>query len=350
MDITVVGIDLGKSVFHLHGIDARGKEVFRKRLSRSRLADFVAQLPQCLIAMEACGGSHYWGRRFREFGHEVRLIAPQYVKPYVKTNKNDMADAAAIAEAATRGHMSWVEIKSEHAQAVLSVHRVIARRKRARTALINELRGILLEFGIALPKGVQGMKKRLWELRHPVRACDLSIPEPIIPVVDNLLEKLTVLEAAIAQSEQKIEAHVRDDEQCQRLMTIPGIGKANASALVATVGNAAAFDNARQFAAWLGLVPRQQGTGGVTRLMGISKRGDPYLRYLLVHAARACILHVTRKKVRPENMLADWIDGLVNAKHPNVAALAVANKLARMVYAMLRDGTEYAPAVKQAAV
>lgn len=177
-----------------------------------------------------------------------------------------------------------------------------------------------------------------------------SIPEPIIPVFDNLLEELTVLEAAIAQSEQKIEAHVRDDEQCQHLMTIPGIGKANASALVATVGNAAAFDNARQFAAWLGLVPRQQGTGGVTRLMGISKRGDPYLRYLLVHAARACILHVTRKKVRPENMLADWIDGLVNAKHPNVAALAVANKLARMVYAMLRDGTEYAPAVKQAAV
>jgi len=343
MEAIIVGIDLGKSIFHLHGIDARGKEVFRKRFSRNQLGDFIARLPCCTIAMEACGGSHYWGRRFREYGHEVQLIAPQFVKPYVKTNKNDMADAAAIAEASTREHMNTVEIKSEEAQAMLSVHRVLARRKRARTALINELRGFLLEFGIALPKGVHVMKRRLWDLQNPMTDTAPSIPIAISPIVKDLQEELTVLEAAIARSECTIEAHVRADKRCQRLMTIPGIGKANASALVANVGNGAAFQNARQFAAWLGLVPRQYGTGGKIKLMGISKRGDPYLRYLLVHAARACVLHATRKKDRPENRLTNWVQQLSERKHPNIAALAVANKLARMIFAMLRDETRYNP-------
>src|SRR4029434_97592 len=283
--MSVLGIDIAKRVFHAVGMDERGKIVLRKRLSRHDLMPFIAKLPPVLIGMEACGGAHYWARRFREHGHDVKLLAPQFVKPFVKSNKNDMRDAEAIAEAVTRPTMHFVPIKEVDQQDIQALHRVRERLIGARTALINEVHGLMLEYGIVLPKGVakfrQAVVDKLTALSHEL--------------FWKLVQEFVDLEKRIASYQEQLEGLATTHPECQRLMTIPGIGPITATALIAAVGDVGVFKNGRQFAAWLGLVPKQHSTGGQTRLLGISKRGDSYVRKLLIHGARATLRWVKRK-------------------------------------------------------
>jgi transposase len=326
--ISVLGIDIAKRVFHAVGMDERGKIVLRKRLSRHDLIPFLTKLPPVLIGMEACGGAHYWARRFRAHGHEVKLMAPQFVKPYVKSNKNDSRDAEAIAEAMTRPTMRFVPTKEVDQQDLQALHRVRERLIGARTALVNEVHGLMHEYGIVIPKGVA-------KFRQAVVGKLESEQDKLTPLSQEmfwkLIDEFAALEKQLAYYQEKLEALATTHPECQRLMTIPGIGPLTATALVAAVSNASAFKNGRQFAAWLGLVPRQYTTGGKERLLGISKRGDTYLRKLLVHGARATIRWVGRKTDRR----SQWMRQLLERRGKNRPAVAVANKNARIVWALL---------------
>jgi transposase len=334
---SVLGLDIAKRVFHAVGMDERGKIVLRKRLSRHDLIPFLAKLPPVLIGMEACGGAHYWARRFRAHGHEVKLMAPQFVKPYVKSNKNDSRDAEAIAEAMTRPTMRFVPTKEVDQQDLQALHRVRERLIGARTALVNEVHGLLHEYGIVIPKGVA-------KFRQAVVGKLESEQDKLTPLSQEmfwkLIDEFAALEKQLAYYQEKLEALATTHPECQRLMTIPGIGPLSATALVAAVSNASAFKNGRQFAAWLGLVPRQYTTGGKERLLGISKRGDTYLRKLLVHGARATIRWVGRKTDRR----SQWMRQLVERRGKNRTAVAVANKNARIVWALLTSHQDYQPA------
>ena len=332
--MSVLGIDIAKRVFHAVGMDERGKIVLRKRLSRHDLIPFLAKLPPVLIGMEACGGAHYWARRFREHGHEVKLMAPQFVKPYVKSNKNDSRDAEAIAEAMTRPTMRFVPTKEVDQQDLQALHRVRERLIGARTALVNEVHGLLHEYGIVIPKGVA-------KFRQAVVGKLESEQDKLTPLSQEmfwkLIDEFAALEKQLASYQEKLEALAQSHPECQRLMTIPGIGPFTATALVAAVSDASAFKNGRQFAAWLGLVPRQHSTGGKERLLGISKRGDSYLRKLLVHGARTTIRWVGCKTDRR----SQWIRHLVERRGKNRTAVAVANKNARIVWALLTSHQDY---------
>src|ERR671930_1492810 len=279
-EMSVVGIDLAKRTFHVVGMDATGQILCRKRLSRNALMPSIAQLPPVMIGLEACGGAHYWARRFREHGHTVKLMAPQFVKPYVKANKNDMRDAEAIAEAVTRPTMRFVPIKDVAQHDIQALHRVRERLTGARTALVNEVHGLMQEYGIVMPKGVA-------QFRQAVVGKLEAEKDKLTPLSQEmfgkLVEEFAALEKQLAYYQEKLEALATTHPECQRLMTIPGIGPLTATALVPAVSDASAFKNGRQFAAWLGLVPRQHSTGGKERLLGISKRGDSYLRKLLIH-------------------------------------------------------------------
>src|SRR6266446_1126551 len=285
-EMSVLGIDIAKRVFHAVGMDERGKIVLRKRLSRHDLMPFLAKLPPVLIGIEACGGAHYWARRFREHGHEVKLMAPQFVKPYVKSNKNDSRDAEAIAEAVTRPTMRFVPIKDVDQQDIQALHRVRERLMGERTALVNEVHGLLHEYGIVIPKGVS-------KFRQAVVGKLESEKDKLTPLSHamfwKLVDEFAVLEKQLAYDQEQLETVATTHPECQRLMTIPGIGPFTATALVAAVSDASAVKNGRQFAALLGLVPRQHATGGKERLLGISKRGDSSLRTLLVYGARTTI-------------------------------------------------------------
>jgi transposase len=333
-DISVVGIDIAKRVFHLVGMDERGKIVMRKRCSRGEVLPLLANLGPTTIGMEACGGAHYWARCLREQGHEVKLMAPQFVKPYVKSNKNDMRDAEAIAEAVTRPSMRFVPVKDVAQQDIQALHRVRERLVTARTALVNEMRGLLAEYGIVLPQGLAKFRQALMSTLEAEHTKLTPLGQELF---HKLFGELGKLDAELAYYQDKLEALAQAHPVCQRLLTIPGIGPLTATALIAAVGDAGVFKNGRQFAAWLGLVPKQYSTGGQTRLLGISKRGDSYIRKLLIHGARATLRWARTKADRR----SQWIRGLLDRRGWNRTAVAVANKNARIVWALLSRGGVY---------
>jgi transposase len=336
-EMNVLGIDIAKHVFHAVGMDDRGNVVYRKRLSRHDLMPFLAKLPPVRIGIEACGGAHYWARRFREHGHEVKRMAPQFVKPYVKSNKNDSRDAEAIAEAVTRPTMRFVPTKDVDQQDIQALHRVRERLIGERTALVNEVHGLLHEYGIVIPKGVAKFRQAVVGKLESEKDKLTSLSQEMFW---KLVEEFAGLEKQLVYYQEKLEALAATHPECQRLMTIPGIGPLTATALVAAVSDASAFKNGRQFAAWLGLVPRQHSTGGKERLLGISKRGDSYLRKLLIHGARATLRWVGRKTDRR----SQWIRQLSERRGKNRTAVAVANKNARIVWALLTSHQVYEPA------
>jgi transposase len=317
--ITTVGIDLAKSVFSLHGVDGAGRVVFKRTVRRDQLVEMVAGLAPCLIGMEACGGAHEWGRRFQEHGHTVRLMAPKFVAPYRKSGKNDGNDAEAICEAVTRPNMRFVPVKSIEQQALLAMHRVRQGFVVERTAIINRLRGLLTEFGVVLPL-------RSVTVRRQAAAAAENLPELAKRAIDDLLEQLRLLDERISAYDREIEAQAKLCEPAQRLMKIRGIGPTTALAIVATVGNAREFKNGRQFAAWIGLTPSQYSTGGKPRLGHISKRGDSYLRNLLVQGARS----VLNSAGMHQDRMSRWILELQPRRGYYRTLVAIANKNARI--------------------
>ena len=334
MNITTVGIDLAKNVFQVHGVDERGKVLLRKAVKRAELTRVFANLPACLIGMEACGSAHYWARRLAEFGHTVKLMAPQFVKPYVKTNKNDASDAEAICEAVARPNMRFVPVKSVEQQAVLAIHRARQGFVVERTAQANQIRGLLYELGIVIPKGIHHLEKQLPLILEDT---ENGLPEGSRSLFARLFEHFRELGRQVKELESQIRAWHRHSDASVRLEAIPGVGALTASALVASVGDAKTFKNGRQLAAWLGLVPRQDSSGGKERLLGISKRGDTYLRTLMIHGARAVLFHRLRQPQHQDG----WLMRLRARRNPNVAAVALANKNARTVWALLAHQREY---------
>ena len=333
-EISVLGIDLAKNVFQLHGINANGQVVLRKKLSRKQLSVFIANLPKCKVAMEACGGSHFWGRKFLEMGHEVKLISPQFVKPFVKSNKNDANDAEAIVEAAIRPSMRFVAVKTISQQDALCIHRVRERLVVARTALINEIRGLLHEYGVVMPKGM--IKTKLPEI---IESDENLLSDQARETFQKLYEEFYEIDVRINSYDKKINLHAKTSEACQKIMKIPGVGPITATAIVASVGNANNFKNGRQMSAWLGLVPRQNSSGGKSQLLGISKRGDSYLRKLLVHGARSALI------VAENNTQSDrrnvWLKELLARRGHNRTCVALANKNARIIWKLLTTNEEY---------
>lgn len=335
MKITTIGIDLAKEVFQIHGVDEYGKVVLRKQLRRSKIAEFFANLEPCLIGLEACGSSHHWARKLGSFGHTVKLMSPQFVKPYVKTNKHDMADAEAICEAVTRPNMRFIPIKNVEQQAILSVHRARQGFVKARAAQANQIRGLLSEFGIVIPQGIQSISKRIPDI---LEDAENGLPGTMRRLLERLNDHLKELDRQVNQLELQIKLWHKENEASQRLEAIPGVGPITASAIVATVGNATEFKNSRQLAAWLGLVPKQHSSGGKQTLLGISKRGDTYLRTLLIHGARA-VIRFAEKKAGP----GSWLYKLIARRNKNVAAVALANKNARIIWALLTKKATFHP-------
>jgi transposase len=326
--VATIGIDLAKNSAHVFGVDAQGEVVFSRKVARKTLSQFIAQQPPCRVAMEACGGAHHWARTFQGFGHEVVLIAPQHVKPFVKTNKNDAVDAEAICEAARRPRQLFVPIKSVEQQDIQGTHRMRSMVIDQRTALVNQIRGLLTEYGIVVAQGRAELMRRLPEI---LEDAENGLSERFRAELNGLLEELRHMDTRIKHYDTRIQAVANTNESVQLLMSIPGIGPLVATALIATLGdNWGLFNNGRALAAWLGLVPRQHSTGGKPRLLGISKRGDVYLRQLLIHGARAPDLNRGRWIEKKEDALSHWAKNLKQRRHPNVAIVAMANKLARI--------------------
>ena len=334
-DITIYGLDLAKHVFQVHWVDAETGEVQRKTLTRAQVSVFFARRAAGIVAMEACGSAHHWGRLLNGLGHQVKLIAAQFVRPFVKTNKTDAADAQAIWEAAQRPDMRFVAVKSEEQQAVLALHRLRAQWVKIRTQQANQIRGLLYEFGVVVPMGWRTLLKAATEqLTEPTNGA--------VPVLlrDPLLEQLQALRDAtvyIDTLEKQLASWQRSEPECQRIMAIPGVGPLTASAVVASVTDARQFRSARQFAAYLGLVPRQSGTGGRVKLLGISKRGDTYLRTLLIHGARSVLLSQSRRG----RSIDPWLGALLQRRPSNVVVVALANKMARTIWALLAQGRTF---------
>jgi transposase len=338
MEIHSIGIDLGKTLFHLVAMDACGKVVVRKRCSRAQLLVFTANLRVDRIGMEACGGAHFLGRALREQGHDVRLMPAQYVRPYVKTNKSDYIDAEAIAEAVQRPTMRFVPIKSEEQLDMQAVHRVRERWVMRRTAVINQIRSLLLERGLTLPKGRRHVEQMVPEI---LVDGDLKLSDSFRVLLAQLKLELDQLSDRIEQMDTVIERQARENEACQRLTSIPGVGPVTATALVCAVGNASGFRRGRDLAAWVGLVPREYSTGGKQRLLGISKQGNKYLRRLFVQGARAVVQNRTKQAAG----LRSWLDQLLARCHQNVVIVALANKLLRTAWAVLCKNQTYRAAV-----
>ena len=334
MNVTTIGIDLAKSVFQLHGVDAEGEVVFRKKLRRGAVLDFLRDIPPCLIGLEACATSHFWAREIGSLGHDVRLLPPLYVKPYVKRQKNDAADAEAICEAVTRPSMRFVPVKSAERQSVLTLHRSRDLLMRQRTMILNAIRGHLAEFGIITAQGPH----KLLNLIRTIRAGALAaLPEIALTAIECLGAQLDSLADQIRHLERQLMAWHREDETSQRLETIPGVGIITATALAASVPDPTVFKSGRQFAAFLGLVPRQNSSGGKDRLGRISKMGDAYLRRLLVVGATSVI----RRAGTNPSATGAWVRGLLERKPARVATVAMANKTARIAWAVLARGETY---------
>jgi transposase len=342
MHITSVGIDLGKTTFHLVALDEHGKVVERKKYSRKQLLAYTANLQSSLIGIEACGGAHFLGKALRAQGHEVRLIPAQFVKPFRKSNKNDFLDAEAIAEAVARQNMRFVPIKTDEQLDLQAMHRVRDRRVHRRTALINQIRGFLLERGITFAKGPAHLRKHMPAILEDAE-------QNLTPRMRNLLAQIwqewKQLELDIESITGEIERISNEDEACKRLRQVPGIGPLVSTAMVAAVGNGAAFRKGREFAAWLGLVPRQYSTGGKTTLYGISKRGNIYLRRMFIHGARAVLLRVKYDTAG----LGHWVHQLEARAPRNKVIVAIANKLARIAWSVLYRGEDYRHAAVVAA-
>ena len=328
--VTTMGIDLAKNVFSIHGVDEAGRVVLRKTVTRARLMPLVAQLPACLIGLEACSGAHEWARRFQELGHTVKIMAPRFVVPYRRSGKNDGNDAEAICEAVQRPSMRFVPVKSVEQQAVLTLHRVRQGFIEERTATINRIRGLMSEFGVVLPA-------RAAEVRRGARAAAEALPDLARHAVDDLLAHLRMLDERIGGYDRELETIARSGETTRRLMTVPGVGPLSALATVATVGHGHEFANGRQFAAWLGLVPRQWSTGGKPRLGRITKRGDAYLRTLLIMGARAALQMAAGRS----DKLSRWALAVKERRGYHRAVVALAAKNARILWALLTRNTEH---------
>jgi transposase len=335
MDVRILGVDLGKNSCSVVGLDAAGGVVLRRRMRREGVVALATQLPGCIVALEACCGAHHLGRLLAARGHEVRLMSPEYVRPYVKAQKNDDRDAEAIAEAATRPTMRFVALKSEAQLDVQVLHRARDRLVGERTALTNQMRSILLERGIVVP---QGRRKLLDQLEALLtEADDASVGSRVRRLLDDMLDQWRALDRRIAALDDEFAEMARHDTAARRLATIPGIGVLNATALVAAIGDGRTFSRGRDLSAWLGLVPRQATTGGKPKLLGITKRGSKYLRKLIIQGARAALPSLARTATP----LGNWLRGLLARAHGNTVVVALASKLARTAWALLRDETEF---------
>jgi transposase len=344
--ITVLGIDLGKNSCSVAGLNETGRVVLRRRVTRDGVIRLTAGLPACVVAMEACCGAHHLGRMLREQGHEVRLMSPEYVQPYVKAHKNDERDAEAIAEAATRPTMRFVELKSEAQLDAQILHRVRSRLVSERTALINQLRAILLERGIIVAQGRRRLEEALVLMLDGQSPPPASLSSRTVLLIQDMRQEWRELDRRIAGLSAEFVARAREDQATRRLVSIPGFGALNATALVAAVGTGETFRRGRDFAAWLGLVPRQATTGGKPRLLGITKRGNTYLRTLLIHGARAALPSLAASATP----LGAWLRGLIGRVHKNKAVVALASKLARIAWAVLRSGDGYRASVSSVVV
>ena len=336
MNIKRIGIDLAKQVFQLHGVDGQEKVVLRKQIRREQLLDYFKKLPPCLIGMEACGGAHYWARELQKLGHTVKLMAPQFVKPYVKSNKNDANDAEAICEAVGRPNMRFVAVKTIAQQDIQAIHRIRSELVQQRTAKVNQIRGLLAEYGIVVGRRVDVLRNALPQL---LEDAENGLTADFRVLLDGLKQDLVTLDERVDDLDKKIKALANSNPAAKRLQQIPGIGPIIATALICAIGDGKQFKRGRDMAAWLGLTPRQHSSGGKDRLLGISKRGDAYLRTLLIHGARSA-LKVAGKKDDPRSR---WLQNLCNRRNKNIAAVALANKNARIAWALLSKKTDFLP-------
>ena len=334
MKLSCVGIDLAKNVFQVHGVDEAGKKVVGKQLRRDAMLGYFRQQAPCLIGMEACGSAHYWARELSAQGHDVRIMAPQFVKPYVKGNKTDANDAAAICEAVSRPSMRFVSIKSVDQQMAQAEHRVRARLVRARTALSNEIRGLLGELGVIIKPGLCALRQALPDL---LEDADHGVPDWFRRLLAELRDELVSLDERLASHDRHLQDVARQDERVQRLMAIEGMGVISATALVSAVGDAKQFADGRAMASWLGIVPSEHSSGGKQRLGGISKRGSTYLRTLMIHGARAALKAAATKTDRR----SEWVNQLSVRRNRNIATVALANKNVRIAWSILARGETY---------
>lgn len=338
MSVALLSIDIAKNIFQLYGVDERGHPVLSRRVSRNKLLEAVICLPCCRIVMEACGGAHYWARRFTAMGHQVQIIAPRFVKPFVKSQKNDRNDAEAIAEAASRPTMRYVAVNSVEQQDIQSMHRIRSLLMRDRIAQINQIRGLLAEYGVVIaqtPLKVRTQLPTIIDDEHN------ELTRLTRTMMRDMYERLALLDKQIARYDNMIQQVHKASPISKRLEKIRGVGPMIATGVIAAAGSASEFSNGRQFAAWLGLTPRQHSSGGKDRLFGITKRGNGYLRMLLVHGARS----VVQQAVRHTDKLSRWILEVQARRGTNVAVVALANKIARTIWVLLARGQEYAPPV-----
>lgn len=341
MNIKRIGIDLAKQVFQLHGVDSQEKPVLRKQMRRNQMLTYFAKLSPCLIGIEACSSSHYWARELQKLGHTVKLMAPQFVKPYVKGNKNDANDAEAICEAVARPNMRFVTIKTIEQQDIQAVHRIRSGLVQQRTAKVNQIRGLLGEYGIVIERRVETLRKALPLL---LEDAENGLSFDFRALLQSLQQDLITLDDRASEMDKKILQLANSNSTAKRLQQIPGIGPIIATALICAIGDGKQFKRGRDLAAWLGLTPRQHSSGGKDCLLGISKRGDAYLRTLLIHGARA-VLRVADKKDDPRSR---WLQNLCSRRNKNIAAVALANKNARIVWALLTKETDFLPEGKLA--
>ena len=334
MKVTRVGLDLAKELFQVHGVDSGDKAVVRRRLRRSEMTTYFKKLPPCLIGMEACASSHYWARTLSELGHTVKLIAPQFVKPYVKGNKNDANDAEAICEAVGRSNMRFVPIKTVEQQNIQALHRVRTELVRQRTAKVNQIRGLLGEYGIVVRQGVAVLRKALPEI---LEDAENGLMSDFRALLAGLREDLVYLDERVVTVDQTMQTLANSHAAARRLLKLRGVGPITATALVASLGDGHLFKRGRDASAWVGLVPGQHSSGGKDKLLGISKRGDTYLRTLLVHGARSVIITAKGR----EDSLSRWVQNLCTRRNKNIAAVALANKTMRMAWAILKSGADY---------
>ena len=336
MKLIRVGVDLAKNVFQVHGVDRQEKALWRRRLTRENWVKVLRETvePDCEIGMESCGGAHHWARKLQEKGFKVKLIAPQFVKPYVKSHKNDANDAEAICEAMGRPSMRFVTVKTVEQQDLQALHRVRAELTKQRTAKANQIRGLVAEYGLIAPKELSHLRAALplW-----LEDVENGLSDRFRRLLNGLWGDLLALDARVGELDREIALIAQSDPVAKRLQQLRGVGPIIATALVAAVGNGEQFANGRQMSAAFGLTPRQHSSGGKERVLGISKRGNAYLRTVLIHGARSVIRTAKGK----DDRLSQWVTRLAARRHPNVAAAALANKTARMAWAMLRNGTDY---------
>ena len=334
MNVPTIGIDLAKNVFSVHGVDANGKMVLKKTVSRNKLMELMAKLPPCVVGMEACSGAHHWARQLKSLGFDARIIAPRFVIPYRKSGKNDSNDSEAICEAVSRPAMRFVPVKSAEQQAILSLHRIRQGVVAERTAQLNQIRGLMSEFGLIMPKGRYPAQHHIPDI---LEDAENGLPSLARRLLADVWQRIQQLNQQILAYDREMEHLAKQSEIAQRLMTIPGVGAITATALVASIGDPRQFHNGRQLAAWLGLTPRQYSTGGQTRLGRITKQGDKYLRMLLIHGTRAVLASLKDKGDR----LNHWIRELIIRRGYKRAAVALAAKNARIIWALLVKGEAY---------